>query len=297
MEQVQLGHMCVLEVIDISDQGCFVDAKEHGSLFVPRSQIPQDLQIGDNLRVFLYVDGHRVLATAKHPYLECGMTGRLTVTSIECGTVYMDLGIPKELVVPVSEQRGSFEVGRSSLIHVAIDEQGRLFGTQRLNKYIEDKAPLGIYKKNQKVRVVPVSRTPLGFRVVVDDKYYGLIYKDNQKGPLYVGKRYDGFILNARDDGRLDITLQEMGLDGIQNAAKIILQALYLSNGQLSFNDRSSPEIIEDFLHMSKAKFKKAIGHLYKHQLIVIKTDGIEITQKGQEEYLQHQKTKKSEAN
>lgn len=296
MEQVQLGHMCALEVIDITDQGCFVDAKEHGNLFVPRSQIPHDLQVGDTLRIFLYVDGHRVLATAKHPYLECGMTGRLTVTSIECGTVYMDLGIPKELVVPVSEQRGSFEVGRSSLIHVAIDEQGRLFGTQRLNKYIEDRAPLGIYTKNQRVKVVPVSKTPLGFRVIVDDKYYGLIYKDNQKGALYVGKRYDGYILNARDDGKLDVTLQEMGLEGIQSAAKIILHALFNSNGQLSFNDRSDPEVIEDYLHMSKSKFKKAIGHLYKHELIVIKADGIEITHKGEAEYLQHQEKHNKDA-
>lgn len=78
------------------------------------------------LRVFLYKDGGRVLATARHPYLEVGMVGRLTVTSIDCGTVYMDLGIPKELVVPVSEQRSAFEVGMSVLIFVTMDEQGRL---------------------------------------------------------------------------------------------------------------------------------------------------------------------------
>ena len=104
---------------------------------------------------FLYVDGGRVLATARHPYLELGMTGRLRVTSIDCGTVYLDLGIPKELVVPVSEQRGSFEVGRMALVYVALDDQGRLFGTQRFNRYIKDFADSGEYKPGQ--RSVPCS--------------------------------------------------------------------------------------------------------------------------------------------
>ena len=131
-----LGHMIDLRVVDITDQGAFVDAGTYGDLFVPNKQLPDELEIGNLLRVFLYKDSGRVLATARHPYLECGMCGRLTVTSIDCGTVYMDLGIPKELVVPVSEQRSAFEVGQSVLIYVTIDEQGRLFGTQRFNKYI-----------------------------------------------------------------------------------------------------------------------------------------------------------------
>ena len=99
-----LGHMIERKVVDITDQGAFVDAGVFGDLFVPRKQLPKELKIGDMLRVFLYKDGGRVLATARHPYLEVGMVGRLTVTSIDCGTVYMDLGIPKELVVPVSER-------------------------------------------------------------------------------------------------------------------------------------------------------------------------------------------------
>src|SRR5574344_922927 len=140
-----LGHMIDREVIDITDQGAFVNGGEYGDLFVPNKQLPKDLKIGDKLRVFLYVDSGRVLATARHPYLECGMVGRLTVTSIDCGTVYMDLGIPKELVVPVSEQRSNFEVGQSVTILVALDDQGRLFGTQRFNHYISDTAKPGKY--------------------------------------------------------------------------------------------------------------------------------------------------------
>ena len=242
------GRMYELTVNKISDQGAMVDAHEHGELFVPRRQLPQYLQEGDSLRVFLYVDGGRVLATARHPYLELGMTGRLRVTSIDCGTVYLDLGIPKELVVPVSQQRGSFEVGRMALVYVALDDQGRLFGTQRFNRYIKDFADSGEYKQGQRVCLVPVSHTPLGFRTIVDDHVYGLIYKNEQKGEIQIGKRYSGWIINVREDGRIDVSLQEPGRSGVEHAAADILQALLNSGGELDFNDKSDPDEIEDYL-------------------------------------------------
>ncbi len=283
-DKVRLGHVQELEIVELTDQGAFVDAFEFGDLFVPKSQLPRYVNVGDSLRVFLYNDGGRVLATARHPYLELGMVGRLRVTEIDCGTVYLDLGIPKELVVPVSEQRSEFEVGRSVLIYIDMDDQGRLFGTQRFNRYIEDTAPKGIYTRGQRVTAVPLSHTPLGFRVVVDDKWYGLIYKSEKSGEIRLGKRYDGYILNIRDDGKLDITLQEQGRSGIEHAAMEIMKALNAANGFLAFNDRSDPEDIEDFLHMSKGKFKKAIGHLYKKRLISIIEDGIKLTELGYEE-------------
>ena len=275
------GHMYELPVCKMTDQGAFVDAGEHGQLFVPHRQLPGNIQVGDLLRVFLYVDGGRVLATAKHPYLELGMTGRLKVTSIDCGTAYLDLGIPKELVVPVSEQRGSFDVGRMALVYVAIDDKGRLFGTQRFNRYIKDVAKVNEYKAGQRVCLVPVSHTPLGFRTIVDDHVYGLIYKTEQKGEIQIGKRYTGWIVNVREDGRLDVSLQEPGRSGIEHAAKDILHALVNSGGSLEFNDKSDPQDIEDYLHISKGKFKKAIGYLYKERLIEITDSGIKITEKG----------------
>ena len=278
---VSVGQMCELEVVDLTDQGAFVDAKEIGSLFVPRKQLPKDLKLGDLLKVFLYIDGGRVLATARHPYLQLGQIGRLKVTSIDCGTVYLDLGIPKELVLPVSEQRGAYEVGRSVVIYVAQDDQGRLFATQRFNRYIEDFAKKGQFTKGQKVTLVPLSHTPLGYRTVVDDVVYGLIYKTNQKGQITIGKRYDGYILNVRDDLRLDVTLQELGRSGDEHAALEILKILKTSEGHLPFNDKTSAQTIEDYLHMSKGRFKKAIGALYKARLIEIKDDGIVLTELG----------------
>lgn len=281
--EVALGRMIELEVSEITEQGAFVNAKEHGALFVPRSQLPDNLEVGSLLRVFLYKDGQRTLATARHPYIELGMTGRLKVNSIENGTAYLDLGIPKELVVPVSEQRTRFRVGAEVVVLVAIDELGRLFGTQCFNRYIKDKAEPGDFEQNEKVKVVATETTPLGYRVIVNDRIYGLIFNSEQKGEIIFGKRYDGFVKNVRKDGRLDISLQEGGLDGINHAAFDILQALHFSNGKLNFSDKSDPQDIEDYLHMSKGKFKKAIGSLYKAHFIEIHEDHISLTPEGVE--------------
>lgn len=283
---LEIGKMISRKVVKITDQGAFIDGDNFGELFIPRKQLPANLEIGDALRVFLYVDGGRVLATARHPYLQKGMVGRLMVTSIDCGTAYLDLGIPKELVVPVSEQRTNFEVGNSALIYIAEDNYGRLFGTQRLNRYLKDIPPAGQYKIGQKVICVPVERTPLGYRVAVDDLYYGLIYASSQKGEIRSGKRYEAYVVNIRDDGRLDISMQEPGRSGVEHAASELLDIIFKNKGSLPFSDKSSPEDIESYLHISKAKFKKAIGLLYKQRFIEIHDNSVTLTEAGREEII-----------
>lgn len=281
--QAFTGHMNDLTVTDITDAGAYVNAFEYGSLFVPRSQLPKGLKEGDSLKVFLFMDGRRVLATAKKPYVEQGQLGMLRVSSEDCGTIYMDMGIPKELVVPVSEQRELMEVGSRYLVYVAVDDYGRMFGTQRFNRYIKDtvKGLAHEYKTGEAVSVVPVSRTPLGYKVIVNDEVYGLIFRNEQKGELIYGRRVTGFVQHVRPDGKMDITLQEPGRSGIDHAAQEILQALQTAGGTLNFSDRSDPADIEAYLHMSKGKFKKAIGSLYKARLIELHDDCITLTEAG----------------
>ncbi len=280
---VSIGRLCELRVSDITDQGAFVDAKEAGPLFVPRKQLPDSLKIGDLLTVFLYIDSGRVYATARRPYLQLGQTGSLKVSAVECGTVYLDMGIPKELVMPVSERRGAVDIGRLVPVYVARDEMGRLFATQRFNRYIRDYAKKGEFTKGQEVIVVPLSHTPLGYRAVVNDTVFGLIYRQDQQWPVTLGKRCKGYILNVRSDLKLDVTLQEQGRSGDVHAVEEIFKVLKKSGGILPFNDKTSAETISDYLHMSKGRFKKAVGALYKARLIQIEDDGIVLTDLGKE--------------
>ena len=278
---VPMGRMVSLTISEVTDKGVFVNAAEHGALFVPRSQVPEGLVVGSELRVCLYKDGARVLATARRPVIELGQVGNLHVNSINNGTAYLDMGIPKELVFPVAQQRVSLRVGDTAMVYVAIDSMGRLFATQRFNDYIRERAHEGEFSVNQKVKVVPLAHTPLGFRVVINDQVYGLIYKDEQPGHLTMGKRYEGFIKEARADGRLDVSLHEVGLSGIEHAALDILKALYYRKGHFDFNDKSEPAVIESTLQLSKGKFKKALGMLYKQRLVVIGANDVTITDAG----------------
>ncbi|MBO8415890.1 MAG: hypothetical protein IAB19_05880 [Proteobacteria bacterium] len=280
-DKIPLGQRCSLKVTEIRDAGAYLDGQDFGTLFVPHSQLPKNLAVGSELEVFLYVDGGRVLATAKRPYLELGQIGLLRVNSIDCGTVYLDMGIPKELVVPVSEQRSYFEVGSYVMVFVAMDEEGRLFGTQRYNRYLSDFAPPHTYKKGDQAVIVPLSHTPLGMRVAVDDHYFGLLYRSECKGEVRIGRRMKGYIMGQRPDGHLDVSLQEPGMPGVEHAGTELLSLLRRSGGSLPFGDKSSPEEIEDYLHMSKGKFKKAIGGLYKQRLIELSDHEIKLTEAG----------------
>lgn len=280
-DKIPLGQRCSLKVVEIRDAGAYLDGQDFGTLFVPHSQLPKDLTVGSELEVFLYVDGGRVLATARKPYLELGQIGLLRVNSIDCGTVYLDMGIPKELVVPVSEQRSYFEVGSYVMVFVAMDEEGRLFGTQRYSRYLSDAAPPRTYKKGDQAVIVPLAHTPLGMRVAVDDRYFGLLYRSECKGEVRIGKRLKGYIIGQRPDGRIDVSLQEPGMPGVEHAGSELLSLLKRSGGTLPFGDKSSPEEIEDYLHMSKGKFKKAIGGLYKQRLIELSDKEIKLTDAG----------------
>ena len=278
---VPLGRMVALPISEVTDKGVFVNAAEHGALFVPRSQVPEGVTVGSELRVCLYKDGARVLATARRPMIELGQVGNLRVNTINNGTAYLDMGIPKELVFPVAQQRVALRAGDTAMVYVAIDSLGRLFATQRFNDYIRERAHQGEFSVNQKVKVVPLARTPLGFRVVINDQVYGLIFKDEETGRLTMGKRYEGFIKEVRSDGRVDVALHEVGLSAIAHAALDILQALYEHDGHFAFNDKSDPQLIESELHLSKGKFKKALGMLYKQRLVLIGDSDITITEAG----------------
>ncbi|MCR5085739.1 MAG: hypothetical protein K6A65_09605 [Succinivibrionaceae bacterium] len=283
-DRLVLGMMVRRRTLEITPQGAMVDGGEYGPLFVPRSQLPEDLAAGDPLRVFCYRDEERVLATARHPYLECGCVGRLKVIDERRGTLFLDNGLPKDLIFPVSEQRSRYFIGDEPIILVARDDYDRLFATQRLGRYLSDFAPRGRYRHGDRVVAVPISRTELGIRVVVDDRYYGLVYSSDIRDEVRFGRRIDGYIQEVRPDGRLDITLQEPGQHGVEGDARRVLMAIAHSGGRLPLSDRSTPDEVERALHISKRRYKMAIGSLFRSRLIIIDDDGVRLTAQGHEE-------------
>ena len=268
-DALQAGRIHALAVAALTQPGALLAAPDGSELFVPRSQLPPGLQVGERMRVFIYRDRGRLLATARMPLLQLGQVGGLLVSACSHGTAYLELGIPKELVVPVSEQHEPFAVGQLVTVYMAMDEQGRLFGTQHFSRYLQERPPLHAYRGGERVVMTPLAQTPLGFRMAVDDRWFGLLHHSEVHGPLQPGQRLEGHILRVREDGRLDLCLQPPGQPGIEQCAAAILQAVERAGGELALGDRSPPDLIERELRMSKASFKKAVGRLYRSQLLV----------------------------
>ncbi|MGB1319042.1 MAG: hypothetical protein ACPG5W_12570, partial [Flavobacteriales bacterium] len=130
----------------------------------------------------------------------------------------------------------------------------------------------------EEVELVVYNETDLGFQVLINQKYGGLVYHNEVFEDLEIGDSTKGFIKQIRPDKKIDVSLQPLGVAGIEPNSKKILDVLNANRGILKLSDKSAPEDIERELQMSKKAFKKAIGGLYKKKLIVIDKNEIRAT-------------------
>lgn len=278
---VIIGKMNNLPLVRTDDKGGFLDAEEYGEVFLPVSQIPEETKIGDCISVFCYLDDNRLTVTAKRPKALRGELAKLVVKDATEGAAYLEWGIRKDLMVPFREQRVPMRPGDEYIVYVAMDRDQRLFGTTKFNKYIADELPTNVdLKSGDKVDLIAVGKTPLGIKMVVNNFVYGLLSADEAaRADIRLGTKIRGYIKSIRHDRKVNISLFAIGQAGVESATDIILNALQQANGFLPYNDKTDAAIIDRQFRMSKGKFKKIIGSLYKARKIVILDNGIELVQ------------------
>lgn len=274
---VIIGKMNDLPLVRTDEKGGFFDAGTYGEVFLPRSQIPADLAAGGTLSVFCYLDDGRLTITARRPRALLGELAKMQVRDVTPGAAYMEWGIRKDLLVPYREQKPVFEVGEYYVVYVDIDSEGRLFGTTRFNRYFSDYLPENSdLKAGDRVDLMPVAKTDLGIRMVVNNRYFGMLPSHLAvQNNVHYGVKLRGFIQSVRRDRKINIRLYQGGQEGMDSAGGFILAKLREAGGHLPWCDKSSPEDIERNLGMSKGKFKKAIGALYKKKQILLDDNGI----------------------
>ena len=209
------------------------------------------------------------MATIETPFCEVGEFAVMTcVQSLPSGA-FVDLGIIKDLFIPYKQQKTKMIEGKRYLVYVYVDEVSqRLTGTTKYkrNPQYEDFS----LKKGEKVLLIISNETELGWNVVINKKYLGLVYFSDVYKKLYPLSEEIGYIKNIREDGKIDVSLQPEGFENIDEFKQKILELLEERNGLLYLSDQSSPEEIRAELQMSKKNFKKAIGGLYKDKIIEI---------------------------
>lgn len=276
---IKIGQYSTLEVVKTLSFGAYLDAGAYGEVLLPKRYVPHGLEAGDELEVFLYCDSEdRVIATTEKPFATLGEIVGLVVKDVAANGAYMDWGLMKDLFVPFREQDEKMVVGKVYLVKILLDEAtDRIYATSKIAKYLSDTAEDELHE-NDEVKILVWKQTDLGYKLIVNDLYIGLIFKNEIFQPIKTGQILRGYVKQIREDGKMDIALQKQGYrNQIPDATDIILKKLKETNGYLSLTDNSSPDEIYASLGMSKKAFKRAIGSLYKLRKVILEEKGIRL--------------------
>ena len=273
---IQLGRMNSLSIIKIDEKGAWLDADDLGHVFVPQSQLPEAIKVGSTLAVFPYLDGDSELViSVDKPLAQVGEFAGMKVISASRIGAFLDWGLKKDLFVPANEQAKPMQTGHTYVVYVYLDRESRPTATSRLDHYLSIEMPR--YEPWEEVDLLICEQTDLGYKVIVNKKFWGLIFYNEIFTTIKIGQRTKGYIKKIHEDGKLDVTLNKPGLARKDEAGEKILARLQKQGGFLPVGDKSSPELIYSQFSMSKGTFKKAIGGLFKQGLIVIESDGIRL--------------------
>ena len=275
---IDIGKVNDLIVSRETSSGFYLRDPETGDeVFMPPSMAPIKMKMEQEIKAFVYVDTKDMLiATDQIPYAEVGEFALLRVVSTEDFGAFLDWGIEKDLLVPGNEQKIKIRDYEEHLVRICLEEEtDRLFGTTKLGKFIESSE--FDFSEGDKVELVPVQETDLGYKVIIRKKYIGMIYHNEIYSRVQIGKTYDGFVKKMRADGLVDLALQVQGIKNLVDGKDIVLNMLAEEGGKSNLHDKSPPELIRSRLGMSKKTFKSSIGMLFKERKILINKDGIEL--------------------
>jgi predicted RNA-binding protein (virulence factor B family) len=274
---IEIGKYNTFRILRDTKVGLFLGSDDQNDdILLPNKYVPKTFEIGDEMRVFVYLDHEeRPVATTLDPYIFLNEFALLRVNYINEFGAFLDWGMEKDIFVPFKEQARPMEKGKRYLVYMYLDEKtNRLVASSKTNQFLNNDELT--VEKGEEVDLIVSHITELGINVIINEKHKGLIYKDEvYNDAIRTGDRLRGFIKTIRPDNKIDVALQIQGYESIEPNAQVILDELKASRGFLRLHDNSHPEDIRTVLKMSKKTFKKAIGLLFKQQLIEIKDDGI----------------------
>ena len=259
---MEIGKNHTLKVAREVDFGLYLTNGEE-DILLPMKYVPSDTNIGDEIEVFVYVDSlGRPIAVTAQPLAKVGDIASLEVKQVSSVGAFMDIGLEKDLMVPFKEQGQRMETGRRYVVKVLLDfKTNRMIGTTKIGPFLsthEDELEEG-----DKVDILIWQETNLGFKVVVNKTYQGLVFHNEIFDHVEIGDERSGYVKAIREDGKLDISLQKQGYEAVKDMSQVVLDKIRVT-GSLALGDKSSPEEIKYKLGMSKKNFKKILGGLYK---------------------------------
>jgi predicted RNA-binding protein (virulence factor B family) len=276
---IKIGEINTLEIMRDTDYGYFLEAKDEAEVLLPNVYVMEDeMPMGSLIDVFVYTDSEdRPVATTKMPYAKLGEYGYFTVVDYKPYGAFVNWGLPKDLFVPLSQQKEHFTIGKKYLLRVCLDAQTeRLFATQKIGKYL-NRDMKGLHQ-NKVLDAIVLAKTPLGFKVVADNQYEGMLFTNEIFETLRIGDKKKVYIKNVRKDFKLDLSLQPIGKKAkIGESEGIIIQLLKEADGTLPFTYKSDADDIKKMFGMSKKNFKRTLTELLDSKQIELHEDSIKL--------------------
>jgi len=270
---INIGITNHLTITRFTPNGAYLSDGTRHEVLLPARYVTEDMKTGTELDVFVYTDSEdRPVATTDTPYAQAGEFAYLEVADVNRIGAFLNWGVMKHLLVPFSEQRSKMHTGGIYLVYVYLDNNsGRVVASAKVNKFLDNVYPS--YHRGNKVSCLVTEHTPIGYKVIVDNKHRGMIYDNELYRPLEIQQTITAYVKTVRDDGKIDLTLTAPSTEGrIRRLEDVILKMI--RNNTMTLTEHSTPEEIKDMLHCSKRDFKKTVGALYKARKITIADDG-----------------------
>ena len=277
-EQIQIGEINTLKINRDTEPGLFLEALDEEVVLLPNAYVTDDMNVDDEIDVFIYTDSEdRLVATTEEPlgYINQFISTRVLHT-MPFGA-FVDLGLQKDLFVPKNRQKTPFAEGETRIVRIVLDEQtNRLIGVEKITSFLtKETAHL---KTNDEVELLIFAKTPLGYKVIVDNSYEGLVYTNEIFTKIYVGQITRGFVKAVREDGKLDMSLQPIGKDASKdiNSEKII-KLLKSNDNTLEYNYKTDADVVKKVFSISKKAYKRALTALLEANKIVLTDTGMSL--------------------
>ncbi len=273
---VEIGRISSCKIVKIVDFGVYLDGEGFGEILMPKRYVPSNCKVNDEVEAFIYFDSEdRLIATTEKPLVQVGEFAYLNVVATTKVGAFLDWGLPKDLFVPFREQKQKMDEGKSYMIYVYYDyDSDRIAASAKIDKYLDNLPPE--YKEGELVNLKIAQKTDLGYKAIINDLHWGMIYNNEIFTDIKLGMAVTGYIKKIREDEKIDLSLQRAGREKIYDLSDIILMKLRDNKGVLNISDKSPAEEIYTEFGVSKKNFKKAVGNLYKKRLIKISDNRIE---------------------
>ena len=276
---MRIGEIQTLRVARVSEYGLYLADEEGNEVLLPNRYVSLTQKVDDEVEVFVYHDSEdRIVATTETPKITAGKVAWLKVVDKNIHGAFLDWGVTgKDLFLPNRNQQGGVLVGSYKPVYMYVDNiTERCVATTKLKSYVNNEGVVTLSPR-QKVEALIVSESEIGYRAIVENRHWGMLYKNQLFRNVELGDKVEAYVSRITEDNRVDLSLQQKGFAQVKDSAEVLYDASVEAGGALALTDNSSPEEIREQLNMSKKLFKRSLGVLMSHNRVVCTDNEIKI--------------------